>query len=153
MANEQNLENGKATQFKSGEEAAESGRNGGIASGRAKREKASLRKAAQEVLNGEYTDKSGKKLLGANVVILNLFKIAADPHNKQCIQAVRLLMELYNEDKSPAEMEKLRAEIALLKAKTEVIHGAEQDFEDLTTLADMLRLPGEVTNNEPNADD
>ncbi len=30
MANEQNLEKGKATQFKSGEEAAKNGRKGGV---------------------------------------------------------------------------------------------------------------------------
>ena len=149
MANEQNLVKGGAAHTLTAEDQSSGGKKSGVV----RAERASLRKAAQEVLNGEYTDKSGKKLLGANVVILNLFKIAADPHNKQCIQAVRLLMELYNEDKSPAEMEKLRAEIALLKAKTEVIHGAEQDFEDLTALTDMLRLPGEVTNDEPNAND
>lgn len=39
MANEQNLLKGKATQFKTGEEQAEIARKGGIASGKAKRER------------------------------------------------------------------------------------------------------------------
>jgi hypothetical protein len=38
MANEQNLKKGKATQFRSGEEAVRNGREGGIASGKARRE-------------------------------------------------------------------------------------------------------------------
>lgn len=46
MANEQNLENGKATQFRSGEEAARNGQLGGIASGAARRRKRALRDAA-----------------------------------------------------------------------------------------------------------
>ena len=43
MANEKNLEKGKATQFKSGEEAAKNGRKGGIASGKAKRARKTLK--------------------------------------------------------------------------------------------------------------
>lgn len=43
MPNEQNLEKGIATQFKSGEEAAENGRKGGIASGEAKRKRKTLK--------------------------------------------------------------------------------------------------------------
>lgn len=39
MANEQNLLKGKATQFKTGEEQAKIARKGGIASGKAKRER------------------------------------------------------------------------------------------------------------------
>lgn len=43
MPNEQNLEKGIATQFKSGEEAVENGRKGGIASGEAKRRRKTLK--------------------------------------------------------------------------------------------------------------
>lgn len=43
MPNEQNLEKGAATRFKSGEEAAENGRKGGIASGEAKRRRKTLK--------------------------------------------------------------------------------------------------------------
>ena len=39
MANEKNLQNGKATQFKSGEEAARNGHKGGIRSGEVRRER------------------------------------------------------------------------------------------------------------------
>ena len=56
MANEKNLENGKATQFRSGEEAARNGRIGGIASGAARRRKRSLKEAADLYLSLPVTD-------------------------------------------------------------------------------------------------
>lgn len=57
MANEKNLENGKATQFRSGEEAARNGQIGGIASGAARRRKRSLKEAADLYLSLPVTDK------------------------------------------------------------------------------------------------
>lgn len=57
MANEKNLENGKATQFRSGEEAARNGQIGGIASGVARRRKRSLREAADLYLAMPLRDK------------------------------------------------------------------------------------------------
>ena len=57
MANEKNLENGRATQFRSGEEAARNGRNGGLASGAARRRKKSLKEAADLYLSLPVTDK------------------------------------------------------------------------------------------------
>ena len=70
MANEQNLEKGKATQFKSGEEAAKAGRKGGIASGEAKRERANLKKQLQIFLESDdYSDKHGNKMTGAELMV------------------------------------------------------------------------------------
>lgn len=43
MANEENLKKGKATQFRSGEEAAKNGKKGGQASGKSRREKKAFR--------------------------------------------------------------------------------------------------------------
>ena len=57
MANEKNLENGKATQFRSGEEAARNGQIGGIASGAARRRKRSLKEAADLYLSMPVKDK------------------------------------------------------------------------------------------------
>lgn len=48
MANEKNLEKGINTQFRSGEEAARSGRKGGIASGKARNLKACLLEAMEK---------------------------------------------------------------------------------------------------------
>ena len=57
MANEKNLENGKATQFRSGEEAARYGHNGGVKSGASRRRKRSLREAADIYLSLPLRDK------------------------------------------------------------------------------------------------
>ena len=51
VANNENLEKGKATQFRSGEEAARNGSKGGIASGAARRRKKSLKEAADLYLS------------------------------------------------------------------------------------------------------
>ena len=48
--------NAEQTQFRSGAEAAENGRNGGIASGRARREKKTIQKILSEFLDSEIKD-------------------------------------------------------------------------------------------------
>ena len=58
MPNEQNLEKGIATQFKSGEEAAENGRKGGIASGESKRRRKTLKEELLLMLENEDVQKS-----------------------------------------------------------------------------------------------
>ena len=83
MANEQNLEKGKATRFKSGEEAAKAGRNGGIASGEAKRERANLKKMLQVALESDdFRDKLGNKMTGAELMVKVAFKEMAKGNPK-----------------------------------------------------------------------
>lgn len=61
---------GKATQFKSGQEAARAGKKGGIASGKAKREKADFRKKCQIWMETEVAkDKNGNPLTGADLMV------------------------------------------------------------------------------------
>lgn len=61
MANEQNLLKGNEhTQFRSGREAAEAGRKGGIASGEAKRAKKSRKELALEIANAKITNEAIK---------------------------------------------------------------------------------------------
>lgn len=66
MANIKNLEKGKQTQFKSGEEAVENGRKGGIASGEAKRAKKSRRELALAIANAQVTNKKIKDMVKNN---------------------------------------------------------------------------------------
>lgn len=56
MSNANNLKNGEATQFRSGEEAVENGRKGGIASGQARREKKTIQKILADLLDGQIKD-------------------------------------------------------------------------------------------------
>lgn len=58
MANEANLEKGVATQFKSGDEAAENGRKGGIASGESKRRRKTLKEELLLMLEDETIQQS-----------------------------------------------------------------------------------------------
>lgn len=56
MANANNLKNGEATQFRTGEEQVEIARQGGIASGQARREKKTIQKILAELLDGQIKD-------------------------------------------------------------------------------------------------
>ena len=114
MANEQNL---RPSEYKLSQEEA---KRGGIASGEARRKKASLRKSMQKILDGTYTDKSGNEASGADVLVMSMFKIASNSKDKQAVQAFRSIMELMGEAKIPADvdnpgMEKLDEILAGLK--------------------------------------
>lgn len=54
--NKKNLEKGKATQFRSGEEAVKSGKKGGVASGVARREKKALKTTLEMLLSMPIED-------------------------------------------------------------------------------------------------
>lgn len=83
MANDANLEKGKATQFKSGEEAVRAGRAGGIASGKSKREKGNLRALAQLWLETEVTkDKNGEPMTGGQFMLAVAAKEIAKGNSK-----------------------------------------------------------------------
>ena len=85
MANEQNLINGKATQFKSGEQAVESGRKGGKKSAESKRRKKEMRERLELLLsmpigNGKGAElekiKSYAAIKGKNVTVEDAILIA-----------------------------------------------------------------------------
>ena len=111
MANEQNLKTPTAS------EARERGSKGGINSGKARKHKADLRKMAQQVLDGTYTDKRGKEFTGEEAIIQGLIANLADPKGKNWGKAMDLLVQLLEANKSREEKQKLKAEIELLKAK------------------------------------
>lgn len=56
MSNANNLKNGEATQFRTGEEQVEISRQGGIASGKARREKKTIQKILADLLDSEIKD-------------------------------------------------------------------------------------------------
>ena len=68
--------NAEATQFRSGEEAVENGRKGGIASGQARRNKKILRDCLEMLLEKEITDKSGNTMTGAEAMAVKVFQQA-----------------------------------------------------------------------------
>lgn len=60
MANVENLKKGKATQFKSGEQAAECGRKGGINSGKRKKEQKAYKELLSEMFKTKVNDEKLK---------------------------------------------------------------------------------------------
>lgn len=143
MANKlDNLKKGKATQFKAGEEQAKIASEGGKKSAAARKAKSDLRQAAQDILDNIYTtkDKQGNitgKKSGAELLIVNLFGIASDKSNKNCISAMRLLIELIGANRSPETIEIEKATAALIQAKADMLTGA--DTSTLEKLDDILK--------------
>ena len=119
MANEQNL---KPSEYKLSQEEA---KKGGINSGKTRKRKADLRRMAQEVLDGTYKDKHGKEFTGEEAVIQGLVANLANPNGKNWGKAMSLMIELLGADKSREEKQQIKAQTALLKAKVDVLTGAD----------------------------
>lgn len=141
--NDENLKRGNPeTQFKTGREQVETARIGGKASGRARREKANLRKLAQQVLDDTYTDKdSGKKFTGSELFIAGLAANLSNPNSKNWGKAIDVLIMLTGAKYSKEDIDMIKAQAELIKAKAQAINsgGAGIDIEDLQPLAEMLK--------------
>lgn len=148
MANEHNLKNGAATQFKSGEEAAKSGAKGGKASGKARKRKADLRRMAQEVLDGTYKDRQGNEITGEEAVIRGLVANLTDPQGKNWGKAMDLLVTLLGANKSREEKQQIKAQTALTKAKVDMLTGA-----DTSALDRLDAILGAMKNNAEHSTD
>lgn len=88
MANPENLEKGKATRFRSGEEAAKAGRKGGKASGEARRKRKAFAEAFDTLLERQYTDHNGNQLQGVEAIAVKVFQQAMNGDLK-AIQIIR----------------------------------------------------------------
>ena len=140
-----NDENLRPSEYKLSQEEA---KRGGIASGKARRAKADLRKAMQEALNSTFTDSKGKKATGQEIVMAGLIANLSDPKARNWGKAVEVMLLLTGQNMTKEQIAKLKAETELTKAKTKAIQqdgGSLADIEDLSPLANLLR--GE-TNDE-----
>ena len=93
---------------RSEDEARESGRKGGKASGVARRRKADLRKIAEGMITGDISE----------MMIKSLIDIAADPGNKNSVSAFKEIRDLLGQNKTTLDKQEQKARIAALKAKT-----------------------------------
>lgn len=87
---------------------------GGKASAAARKRRADLRKAVQDVLDGVYNlqDKEGntRQMSGDNMVAMNIFKIAASRKNPQAaVSAFRALIEATDNGEDTTALDKLDA--------------------------------------------
>lgn len=93
---------------RSEDEARESGRKGGKASGVARRRKADLRKIAEGMITGDISE----------MMIKSLIDIAADPGNKNAVSAFKEIRDLLGQNKTTLDKQEQKARVAALKAKT-----------------------------------
>lgn len=116
MPNAQNLKKGKATQFKSGEEAVKNGKKGGEASAQSRREKKTIQQILNTVLDGDIStlpqfapiakklgvesDKSIKELFSL-ICLLNSVKTAN-------LSDLEHLVKLLGEDKQDENADVLK---------------------------------------------
>ena len=68
--------NAEQTQFRSGDEAVENGRKGGIASGEARQAKETLREAMRILMDADLTGKDGKTMTGTEAMAAKAFQAA-----------------------------------------------------------------------------
>lgn len=92
--NDENLKKGKATQFRSGEEAATAGRKGGIASGKARRARRSMRDALEELLANTYSGADGRELDGTTLLMI----AAMNKARKGDLRALEFIRSTVGED-------------------------------------------------------
>lgn len=126
-------------------------RKAGIASGKARRAKADLRKAMQEALNSTFTDSKGKKATGQEIVMAGLIANLSDPKARNWGKAVEVMLLLTGQNMTKEQIAKIKAETELTKAKTKAIQqdgGSLADIEDLSPLANLLR--GETNDEDSN---
>jgi len=142
MANEQNLMPiSEVNSRRTREEHSNDSKKAGIASGMARKRKADLRRMAQEVLDGTFKDKHGKEFTGKEAVIQGLVANLADPKGKNWGKAMDLLVQLLSANKSREEKQMLKAQIALIKAKAELLNVSDDSV--LEKLDDVLKQIGE----------
>lgn len=135
MANEQNL---RPSEYKLSLEEA---KKGGINSGKARREKADLRKIAQAVLDGTYTDKNGKTFTGYEAVENGLIKNLTDAKGKNWSKTMDLLIQLTGANKSKAEIELIKAQAEVFKAKAESMSSKEKQGNEYRGIPASLIAP------------
>lgn len=125
MAGKQNL---IPASKRTSEEASENGRKGGIASGKARREKADMRRMAQSILDGTFTLKDEKgevrELTGTEIMLKGLLKNIANANSRNWGKAMDIMKDLTGANLSPEQKAKIKAETQLAKAKAKEASGA-----------------------------
>ena len=131
------IENLTPNEARTPEERRENARKAGKASGKARREKADLRRAVQQALSGTYTDKNGTKVTGEELFIKGLVANLAKPNGRNWAKSIDTLIDLTGAKKSEEERERERAEIDMLRAKIALMQGG--DDEAMSKLDEILK--------------
>lgn len=137
-----NINNLVPNEDRTPEERRANARKAGQASGAARRRKADLRKAAQQILDGSFADRNGNQLTGYEIVIKGMITNLSDPKGRNWSKAMDLLLQLTGAGISKEQLAKIKADTAYTKARTKQIQegNGSVDIEDLRPLADLLRI-------------
>ena len=138
-----NEENLKPNSERTPSEIKEMTTKGGINSGKSRRKKADMRKAVQSMLDNTYNSSDGKELSGAEVMALKLFKIATNEKDKNCISAIKLIIELTGQNKDTLTDKKTKTEIKLLEARIKALSGLD-DGETKKLLDNINKILNDV---------
>ena len=113
---------------------------GGRVSARIRRETKELRQCAKEILALEtmiIMDGTPTPCTYAMAIIISLLKKATNSKDRQQIQAVQTLIKLTGADKLEEESALIRAQIDLIKARTEAITRCDES-DNMSKLDDIL---------------
>ena len=117
MANEQNL---IPNSERSPNEVRENGKKGGIASGKARRQKKLLRECLEILLEKEMTDKKGETMTGAEALSAKLFKEAM----KGNVKAFEVLRDTAGQ--KPVEKVEMNADVNIAESAERLNNMFEQ---------------------------
>lgn len=145
--NDKNLEGYGFDEITAGKQR-EIARQGGKASGKARKKKADMRKAVQDILDGEYTS-DGAKITGAEAMAKKLFALALEKKGKQNIAAIKLIIELTSQSSNTLIDKKTKAEIKLLEAKLNALTGENEKFNE-GEMPQLWKALGESEDGEVN---
>ena len=143
--NDKNLE-GYGFDERTAEEQREIARQGGKASGKARKKKADMRDAVQAMLDGEYKS-DGAKITGAEAMAKKLFALALEKNGKQNIAAIKLIIELTSQSSNALIDKKTKAEIKLLEAKLNALTGENEKFNE-DEMPQLWKALGEEENGK-----
>jgi nitrate reductase alpha subunit len=122
--NDENLK-GYGFDERTASEQREIAQKGGTTSGKVRRKKADMRKAVQDILDGNFT-LSNERVTGAEAMAKKLFALAMEKNGKQNIAAMKLILELTGQDKDTLTDKKTKAEIKLLETKIKALSGLDE---------------------------
>lgn len=143
MANEQNLI--PAGQPGGHKLTREEQSRAGKKSGETRRAKANARKCLEILLNSEVATKNGETVTGMDALVMNLYKVAIDPKNRNNVYAAKTLLEICGQDISPLDQKRKRAEIKMLETQIKKMDGVT-DNPAYDKLDSILKGLGEKAN-------
>lgn len=138
------------------EEAVKNGRKGGIASGKARRQKANLKRTLETLLKLDLPESDLKRQLEAMGVDPSLeqglaFSVLIRAIQDGNFQSLKILSDMLGQSQSPADKKEQRARTKRLEVETQRLEeeierksgreGSDQSNKQITAIADLINTP------------